>query len=95
MLDISVIVNKAASIANVQVFEPLDYFTNREAISTSIYIYFKVGGSNIIIKSILSPVEMKRLGYSDYVFWVENIDKSYSPETELYTAEEIAEYLSM
>ncbi len=95
LLDMALIINKAASIANVQVYEPLDYFTNREASATSIYVYFKVGGSEMIIKSILSPVEMKRLGYDSYVFWVENIDKSYSPGTELYTSEEIAKYLAI
>ena len=95
LLDVAIIVNKAALIAGVQVFEPLDYFTNREAISTSIYVYFKVSGSNMIIKSVLSPVEMKRLGYSDYIFWVENIDKTFAPGDPCYTAEQIAKYLKI
>ncbi len=93
--DLSLIVNRAVSDLNIKVSEPIDYFTNREADSTSIYVYFKLENSNFIIKSILSPVEMKRLGFERYPFWIETIDKSYILQEPCYSSSDLKKQLEI
>ena len=79
--DIIEIVNLAAKKAEVSVGNPYDYYTNRDVNATTIYMAFPIKQTNLIIKSILSPVELVKItGGDEYIFDIEDngfIDGKY------------------
>lgn len=74
---IAQVVNRAALFADIRVTDSYDFIRNRPVDSTTIYVAHKIENTNIIIKSILSPVEHKKvIGNADYlVFQVIDLNK--------------------
>ena len=94
MRNITKIVHKAGNIAGVKIGEPYDFYTGRKINATSIYLAYPVVDSDVIVISILNPVELRKVtGTDNYVFnieledgFIDNEFKNLSNEKEIADA---------
>lgn len=91
--DINKIVFEAGNTLGLRISAAIDANNGREVIPTTRYMKFDIQDTELSIISILSVVDLKRLGHNGYVFFVVNtndagVDLNGTP---IYTVEELIE----
>lgn len=70
MIDLNKMVFDVGNKLNVRINNPICGTTGREVTAISKYMKWVIPEMNVSIMSILAPVELKRLGFEKYVFFV-------------------------